>query len=747
MSKTVMSIVSSLPAIARARGLRTALMRAACLAAAVAGGGHGRLEAGVPAVATWQGVTNLWNTGSNWLLPPVPTSARDVLLPSPQPAFSVIVMGTGGVARQVTVDDDYSITSGTLALAGQLLLGSGSGATLTVTAGGVLSGTTGSVGWAVNAVDNRIIVDGSAGGASLITSGILNVGYEGRLNRLSVVNAGTASPSAVWIGGVASSGSNGITVEGPGSLVSTNQLIAGYAGSTSDVFVGTLGRMTTAAAYVGYEATSSGNSVWVDGVGSLWQSSGPLQIGVSGTNNTVRVTSGAQVSATGGSDIVVGLNAGSTGNQVVVSSGSLSASAAIVVGSGGSFNSMTIRDGGKLTSARGRIGVAAGAEGNTALVTGAGSSWTVNGTVRVGDQGDANQLAIVDGATMTVTGGNNVWVGYGDGADSNFLSVTGSGSKLEFTGIGGELVVSATNGLGNRVVIAESGSVAVNSVQLGPAGVLQIGDSSHGNPAAGFLRATATITGNSGTSAYGGLVAFQHADPSITFANRMTGPLDVLHEGTGRTALTGSNSYTGKTSVVSGTLAVAGAGSIASSGTIALSSGATFDVTGLAGPYLLAGGQLLEGAGTVLGNTTVAVGGTISPGTAAGMATLFLDSDVNLLGTLSIGVSNTGNDVFDVSGGTGSLLTLNGSSVVDFMSVDPVLTEAAYIFAKYDTITGSFGTVLGLPSGYTIDYDYLGGRQIALVAVPEPSTAVLAVLGVAAMTHRRLRRRRWCVTR
>ena len=57
------------------------------------------------------------------------------------------------------------------------------------------------------------------------------------------------------------------------------------------------------------------------------------------------------------------------------------------------------------------------------------------------------------------------------------------------------------------------------------------------------------------------------------------------------------------------------------------------------------------------------------------------------------------------------------------------LDDAAYVFASYGSLNGTFGTVSNLPTGYGINYAYLG-NFIALVPVPEPTT--ISTLGCAA---------------
>lgn len=707
----------------------------------------GRVDAA--GVATWLGNTNLWTTGSNWdPTGTVPDATVEVVLPTPVPANTIISMGTGGEAAKLTVYDTYSITGGRLTLKGSgelFVLGSGSGRSLTITAGGSLSGTTGSVGLGTSDTGNQLIVDGAGGGARLTTTSVLNIGYEAADNQLTILNAGSATLQSLWVGGLSTSASNSVAVTGAGSALSTTQLIVGYGGIQNDMTVSGGAGLTTASAYLGYEATASGNSLAITGPATQWQSTGPVQVGVSGSGNTLSMTN-AQATLTGtANNVVVGLNAGANGNQVQVSgsAASFTTAATIIVGENGAGNSFVVNNGATATSRLGRIGIGVGADGNAATVSGAGSSWTVNGTVRVGDRGDNNSLTIDNGGVVSVTGfGNNLWVGFGAGGDDNVVTVTGAGSKLDFTGSLQELVISGTNGVNNRVVIAESGTVAVGSVQLGPGGRLQIGDPDNARPAAGHLNAAATINGNSGTSAFGGFVTFKQSDATYTFANRMTGPLQVEQSGVGKTVLTGSSSYTGKTSVLSGTLALSGAASIASSGTISVAADAVYDVAAVAGLYEFVSGQLLEGDGTVVsGSARLASGATIAPGTTADIGGLAIDSSAfTLHGTLALNLSGTATDLVDFTPGTGSILTLGGASVLHFSVGDP-LTEAAYVFAKYDALVGTFTSVTGLPTGYTLDYNYLGGSQMALVAVPEPtSLALLAAAGVV-MLARRSRRR------
>ena len=113
--------------------------------------------------------------------------------------------------------------------------------------------------------------------------------------------------------------------------------------------------------------------------------------------------------------------------------------------------------------------------------------------------------------------------------------------------------------------------------------------------------------------------------------------------------------------------------------------------------------------------------------------------NATLSGTLAIAVDPAGAGSSDILF-AGQLLDLSvGSSAVDFSALG-TLDDPAYVFASYGTLNGTFGSVSNLPSGYGIDYAYLG-NSIALVTVPEPKTITL--LGGAAVGLL-LRRRRPC---
>ena len=82
------------------------------------------------------------------------------------------------------------------------------------------------------------------------------------------------------------------------------------------------------------------------------------------------------------------------------------------------------------------------------------------------------------------------------------------------------------------------------------------------------------------------------------------------------------------------------------------------------------------------------------------------------------------------------------STLFDQISFNQLATPTAPLFqlATYSgTLSGIFDNVVGLPSGYFLDYSIAGEIDLTMTAVPEPSTWVAGFLafGVLAFSQRR----------
>jgi hypothetical protein len=163
-----------------------------------------------------------------------------------------------------------------------------------------------------------------------------------------------------------------------------------------------------------------------------------------------------------------------------------------------------------------------------------------------------------------------------------------------------------------------------------------------------------------------------------------------------------------------------------------------------AGQLTLRNGGSLKGAGVVtLGGTlagngtvepTVTATGTVAPGESLG--TLNFSANLTLQGSLDVELDPTGAGSADKIV-VASQLTLSGATL-DVTTLG-TLNDTAYIIATYGTLSGTFGTINGVPGSYEVVYDY-NGNNIAVI-IPEPSALTLVGAGLLLLVATRRRRR------
>ena len=248
------------------------------------------------------------------------------------------------------------------------------------------------------------------------------------------------------------------------------------------------------------------------------------------------------------------------------------------VGRSGSGNSLTIQNGGHVSSGavRTSIGEKSSAANNTATVSGTGSTWTTGGVFYVGDQGSGNALVVEAGGQ--VVSPFQAFIGWTSTVANNTATVTGTGSEwtisgLFYVGAGGDnCALTVADGAlvsAPSVTFANSAVSTGNGIHLngtaGSRGTLQTSRDHQGRrhghthlrrrpihrdgqwePAAGLG------TGDVQIASGGAFIDTQSFATNITVAMQGAGGLNKL--GSGNLTLSGTNAFTGGTVVTSGTL-------------------------------------------------------------------------------------------------------------------------------------------------------------------------------------------------
>jgi len=374
---------------------------------------------------------------------------------------------------------------------------------------------------------------------------------------------------------------------------------------------------------------------------------------------------------------------------------------------------------------------------NNARVELAGGITVEGETITINGIGGNNQGAL-QAFSGSNTWGSQVILGSGTGPSGTRVGAA-NGAALDISGqitnVGGTFDLGIRNdSLPNSVTII-SGSNNVYRDTYAVVGTLAIGSGDDRLPTSTLLHigngaevASATFDLNGFNQRIGGLISdgtnmpvfvtnsaagitsrltINTAAPRL-YRGSIIGDIELVKTGTGMQELRGISTYTGQTIVSNGTLRL---------------NGAHFG----GGQYSVMSGATLSGTGLIDAAVHILADGIVAPGATSG--SLVASNTFELDGTLQIELQNSGglaglsdlldvNGLFDITNGT--LQFVFGGS----------MTNAFYLFAEYDALSGaSFANVINLPSGYSIDYQFGGGNQIALV-IPEPATWMLLLTGL-----------------
>ncbi|MDT8390707.1 MAG: autotransporter-associated beta strand repeat-containing protein [Lentisphaeria bacterium] len=381
-------------------------------------------------------------------------------------------------------------------------------------------------------------------------------------------------------------------------------------------------------------------------------------------------------------------------------------------------------------------------------------NFTANGYDIAQDGGGLYDLTVLNGGIIV-----------GDGLSAKISAPLGGTSGLTKSGTG-TLVLTGTN--------TYTGGTSVS------AGTLQLGDG------------TTDGTLGGGDVSNSGVLSFNVAGSQTVGAN-ITGAGSLAKAGAGTLTLTGTNDYSGGTTISAGKVLAGGDGhlgtggvaigatgeleytgsatipTLSGSGTLTLSSGTatvssdnsafsgatnasgTLVVNGaLGGATTILSGGTLMGAGA-LSNVTVNAG-TLAPGNSIDTITV---GDLTLSGNYEWEVDATSNDLVVVTTALGNgVLDISGDVVIDITPLSGAYFSSSQVFTLF-TYDGGL-TTDGLASDLSVTYGGIGskwliqgatfadtGSAITLTGIeyiPEPSTIILAGLGLMGVTFRRRRR-------
>ncbi len=490
-------------------------------------------------------------------------------------------------------------------------------------------------------------------------------------------------------------------------------------------------------------ATGASNSVQlgaasqltVTGADSAWTTS-HFSIDATGDLDHLVVSHGGLVtvsSLTAGSFDGVGGNLLVTGANSQLVDQAESGHWGLTLGSAlGSAGSLTISAGGSVVSS-GTVAVGYSGTGDV-LLTGEGSSWTVNNTIQLGyDTTGVGSITVAAGATgssaelnigyyygtgaFTITGAGSQWstpsfqvtrgtftlenggvlrVGDGEGTgisydDSTMLIGNGANAghieggwlnygsivldhtdtATVFTGYVTNLGTIEKNGPGTSIFAGDYASLDTGSVTLN-AGTLQFGNGGELGDVDGTF-----------TSASGATLAFDSSS-NLSFTGVLSGSGSLLQSGTGRLTLTGNQTYTGSTTIDAGTLSISADGRLgtapvsATPGHLVLDGGtlrttATMTLNARRGIALGAGGGTFQTTGTLTYAGVIAGSGGL---TKTGNGTLVLNGANLYSGDTAITrgavrIGNTSGSAF----GTGDVTVSSNATLTGAGSFTGALTN------------------------------------------------------------------------
>ncbi len=621
---------------------------------------------------------------------------------------------------------------------------------------------------------------------ALTGGGTLNMGGAGTRTVVIGANGGSGTFSGV----IGNTGTISLTKTGAGTQILTGTNT--YTGTTT-ISAGTL------QVGIGGAAGSLGTGPVVNNASLIYNRSDGVSLSATTGTGTLSVTAGTTVTLGGdinlsGSQTYTTGIAGQNGLRIV-NNQTFTASAITITGQIGELNGSngnrtltlnTSAANGPITlnlqngSAGNLYGVGINANAGTGALTISGanvgtSAWngalgnTFRGALNIASSFTTSTLALTATAASSVSGNLTL-------SANTHTFTTDPGVTMAISGILSGTSANITKA-GTGTVTLTGANTYTGTTTLS-AGTLNLGVAESVNVSGPLgkqlANAAGTIILNGGTLQYSAsnsndysgrfsTAASQAYDvdtngQSVTWATALTSSGGALTKsGAGTLTLSGANTYSGTTTVSAGALQV-GSGGVGTTGTgaVTVQTGSTILGTGVVrGPSFTAqsGSTVQAGDGTAQGNY-----GTLNITPVSGSGSFdFQSGSTTILGINPGGTSDLLNFV-----GTGSnTLLFNGNLTVGPASFTPTMAETFNLLdwsglastptfaSRYSSVglltgNGDEASGLDLPnisgSGFIWDISqFTTNGTIAIVVVPEPSRALLMMLGVIAALPRRRR--------
>ncbi len=598
------------------------------------------------------------------------------------------------LSNTTTAVTPWTVTAGTLTASADAALGDTSGA-LTLNGGTFAFGDNFTLARNISmgASGGKIDVSSSSGSASGNITGNGSLTVQGG-NALTLGGNDTYSGATTIAAGATlqPSSSTGLsttsayTVNGTLDLRGFSQTIGTLSGSSS-------GSVTSSSAgVITLTVTSSGSQTF----------GGVIQTGAGTTSLTLA----------GNGTLILTNNNGYSGTTTINSGATIQLGASSTTGSLGNGN---ITDNGKLIIAR------SNAYNQVAIISGTGSvTQSGSGTLTFQTaQTYSGATNINSGTTVALQDlGSLVNSSIADSGTFDITGITASGTTIASLSDTGTVVTGA------KTLTISNGAGAFTGSLTGTAGLTISGGTETFNTAQTYtgtttiasgailnLGANGSVAGNivdNGTLAYSST-----GTVTLTNASGISGTGGIAEVGGGTLLVNTQIALTGTSSVTNGTLIVGDINNPTAS---------------LAGGVIVSSGATLEGHGTIKGNVTVNSGGTIKPGASIGTLTVTGAASIPAGTAFNEEFSNTAFSKLAASGAVtlGGQLTLVSTSATYTPGTD-------YKFITGSSVTGTFSSVTGQPSGTTTTIQYsatavdliLGTPAAATPATPAATPAVI----------------------